>query len=126
MFNNSHQTAIKILEELAKKVGGTHGDKLSGCVDLIKCGTQFDEEKRFKQGDKISFIFKAGENKTFSPSYTPIELLDLDENQILEASYPCQCSLNESVNHCEGDCNPDIDSAELSGYEVEKVNSNEY
>jgi len=41
-INNYFQTAIKNLEELAQKVGGTHGDKLLGCVDLVKCGCKYD------------------------------------------------------------------------------------
>jgi len=50
---------------------------------------------------KFQFVI---DNKVVSQSYTIDRLLNIDESTILEEMEVCNCSLNESNNHCEGDC----------------------
>lgn len=54
---------------------------------------------------KFEFVVKnnIGEISISAP-YTLEELLQIDEEIILQNMEVCICSLNESNNHCEGDC----------------------
>lgn len=53
---------------------------------------------------EIKFQFIIDNNKVSRP-YTLEEILNTtDEVDILEDLEDCNCSLNESNNHCEGDC----------------------
>lgn len=52
---------------------------------------------------KIQFII---DNKHLSQSYTIDEIIEegITEDVIIENMEYCDCSMNESNNHCEGDC----------------------
>ena len=54
---------------------------------------------------KFEFVIKnnLGELKLSAP-YTLDEILKISEEEIFENMEVCNCSLNESRNHCEGDC----------------------
>lgn len=42
--------------------------------------------------------------KHLSKAYTLDEIIEISEENIFEDMEECTCSLNESNNHCEGDC----------------------
>lgn len=50
---------------------------------------------------KFQFII---DHKHLSKPYSLDEILNIDEDSIIEDMESCDCSLNESINHCEGDC----------------------
>jgi len=60
---------------------------------------------------KFCFII---DNKYITKSYTLEEVLEKYECDILEEAEECDCSMNESSNHCEGDCQRFFDS-EITG-----------
>lgn len=54
---------------------------------------------------KFEFIINNEGTKCLSREYTLEDLMDSgDEYKILEDMETCNCSMNESTNHCEGDC----------------------
>ena len=69
---------------------------------------------------KVSIYFKIkGNNGNIhnSANYSISELIKMTEEDIFENMEVCNCSLNESSNHCEGDC-VKFDSGEIVGYEI--------
>ncbi len=52
---------------------------------------------------EIKFRFVI-DGKHLSRSYTLDEIIEISEEKIFEDMEVCTCSLNESNNHCEGDC----------------------
>jgi len=90
---------------------GTHS-----CTDtLLK--TIKEQQLRIKDLEErgsIRFILD-GEHKTQRYSFDHI--LEFDEEYVIQNEEECDCDLNESVNHCEGDCNK-FENSKITGYEL--------
>lgn len=50
---------------------------------------------------KFKFVI---DGKHLSKPYTIDEIIKISEDQIFEDMEVCNCNINESNNHCEGDC----------------------
>jgi len=70
--------------------------------------------KDLEERGSIRFILD-GEHKTQRYSFDHI--LEFDEEYVIQNEEECDCDLNESVNHCEGDCNK-FENSKITGYEL--------
>jgi hypothetical protein len=87
-------------------------EKLQDPFETIK--KQQYHIKTLEERGSIRFILD-GEHKT--ERYSLEHILEFDKEAILENEEECDCSLNESVNCCEGDC-VKFDNSEITGYEL--------
>ena len=98
---------------------GCREDVLSTLVpsDIRALATVLKEQqmriKKLEERGSVRFILD-GEHKT--ARYSIEDLLLYDKEGIIENEEECDCSLNESVNCCEGDCMK-FENSEITGYE---------
>ena len=64
------------------------------------------------KSNKVSFIL---DGVHVTRPYDIMEILQMSEEEVIENEEECDCSLNESVNHCEGDCMR-FENSQITGY----------